>query len=141
MPYREKTAWLMLISIVLTFGPYFAIVLAGYIPEEAMPNLRQLALYGVVAVARMLIVGVGYLYLRRAFPQEARMPADERERAIGYRAKSLAYYVLIAGMIMVGGVMPFTSSGWTIVNAAFFMIVLAESVEYGVSILSYRRQA
>jgi hypothetical protein len=141
MSYREKLAWLMLTSIVLTFGPYFAMVGADYIPEEPMPNLRQLALYGAAAIARMLILGIGYIYLRRAFPAEARMPADERERAIEHRAMSFAYYVLMAGMILVGGVMPFISSGWTIVNTAFFMLALAELVSHGFVVYSYRRQA
>jgi len=141
MSYREKIAWLMLLSIVLTFGPYFTIVLLGYIPEAAMPNLRQLGLYGIAAVARMLILAIGYLYLRRAFPQEARMPPDERELAIGHRALSLAYYVLLFGMIVVGGIMPFTSSGWTIVNTAFFMMVASEIVNHVMALHSYRRQA
>lgn len=56
------------------------------------------------------------------------------------RSISTAYYVLIAGMILVGCVMPFNSGGWTIVNAALLMIVLAEVVHYGVVVVSYRRQ-
>ena len=50
-------------------------------------------------------------------------------------------YVLIAGMIMVGVMMPFNSGGWKIVNAALFMIVTAEVVHHGVAVASYRRQA
>ena len=57
------------------------------------------------------------------------------------RSISSAYYVLIAGMILVGGVMPFNSSGWSIVNAAILMVVMAEVVHYGVLVLCYRRQA
>jgi len=57
------------------------------------------------------------------------------------RSTTFAYYVLIFGMIQVGVVMPFTSSGWTIINAALFTIVAAEVVRYGVMVLSYRRQA
>jgi len=37
--------------------------------------------------------------------------------------------------------MPFTSSGWTIINAALFTIVAAEIVRCGVIVVSYRRQA
>jgi hypothetical protein len=49
--------------------------------------------------------------------------------------------VLIAGMIVVGCVMPFNSSGWTTINAALAMIVAAELVHYGAIVVSYRRQA
>ena len=140
MPYREKIAWLSLIAMAVTFGPYFTIVAAGPPPGEALPNLRQLGLFAVAAIVQMLILGVGHLYLRRRSPQEARTPPDERDRAIMRRSISSAYYVLIAGMILVGCVMPFSSSGWTIINAALVMIVAAEVVHYGVVVFSYRRQ-
>jgi hypothetical protein len=89
----------------------------------------------------MLILGVGYLYLRLRFPEDSRMPPDERDRAISSRSISYAYYVLIAGMILVGVVMPFNSGGWKIINAAIAMIVAAEVVHYGTAVYGYRRQA
>jgi hypothetical protein len=88
-----------------------------------------------------LILGAGYLYLRLGSPREERPPPDERDRAIEHRSISAAYYVLIAGMILVGCFMPFSSRGWTIVNAAIFWIVAAEVVHYGVVVASYRVQA
>ena len=141
MPYREKTAWLSLLAMVVTFGPYFTMIATRSLPSEPMPNLRQLGLFAVTAIVQMLILGVGHLYLRRASAQDARMPLDERDQAIQRRSVSCAYYVLIAGMILVGCVMPFNSSGWSIVNAALFMIIAAEVVHYGVVVFSYRRQA
>jgi hypothetical protein len=141
MPYREKTAWLMLLAMFATFGPYFTLVAAHALPVEPMPDLGQLRLFGLTVVAELLILGVGHLYLRRRFAQEAAMSLDERDQAIMRRSMSLAYYVLIAGMILVGCVMPFNSGGWSIVNAALFMIVAAEVVHYGMVVFSYRRQA
>lgn len=139
MPYREKTAWLSLIAMAVTFGPYFTIVASLH--SESLPNLRQLGLFAVAAIAQMLILGLGHLYLGRRSPAEARTPPDERDRAIMSRSISSAYYLLIAGMILVGCVMPFNSSGWTIINAALFTIVAAEVVHYGVVVLGYRRQS
>jgi hypothetical protein len=141
MPYREKTAWLSLLAMVVTFGPYFTATATRALPGEPMPNLRQLSWLAVTATIQMLILGVGHLYLRRGAAQEARMPLDERDQAITRRSVSSAYYVLIAGMILVGCVMPFNSSGWSIINAALFMIIAAEVVHHGVVVLSYRRQA
>ena len=139
MPYREKTAWLSLIAMAVTFGPYFAITASSN--PEALPNLRQLGLFAVAAITQMLILGVGHLYLGRRSPQDARTPPDERDRAIMHRSIRSAYYLLIVGMILVGCVMPFHSSGWAIINAALFMIVAAELVHYSVVVFSYRRQA
>lgn len=141
MPYREKTAWLSLLAMAITFGPYFTIVAARARPDEPLPNLFQLGLFAGTAIVQMLILGVGHLYLRRGSAQDAPMPLDERDRSIMRRSVSSAYYVLIVGMILVGCIMPFQSSGWTLVNAAIFMIIAAEFVHYGVVVISYRRQA
>ena len=141
MPYREKTAWLSLFAMAVTFGPYFALVAGGFIPHKELPSLPQLGLYAVAAIAQMIILGLGHLYLRHGSPEEARTPPDERDRAIQNRSMSSAYYVLIVGMILVGCILPFNSGGWTIVNAAIFMIASAEVVHYGVAVVSYRRQA
>ncbi|MBM3264487.1 MAG: hypothetical protein FJY97_13815 [candidate division Zixibacteria bacterium] len=141
MSYREKIAWLSLIAMTVTFGPYFTIVAAGILPEEALPNLRQMGLYAVVAFVQMVILGVGHLYLRRQSPQEVRLPPDERDQAIMRRSTTYGYYILILGMIQVGCIMPFYSNGWKIVNTAIFMIVAAEMVRYGVVVFSYRRQS
>jgi hypothetical protein len=140
MPYREKTAWLSLAAIVITFTPYFVVV-ATAPPQPGLPNLRQLGLFAAVVIAQVVILVVGHIYLTLRGRQEARTPPDERDRAIGSRSITAAYYVLITGMIVVGCVMPFTSGGWKIVNAAVFMIVIAELVHYGTVVLSYRKQA
>jgi cytochrome b561 len=127
--------------MTVAFGPYFAIVGARSLPSEPLPSLRQLGLFAVAAIVQMLILGIGRLYFRRGSPQDAHVPPDERDLAIIRRSVSSAYYVLIVGMILVGCVMPFNSSGWSIINAAVVMIVAAEVVHYGVVVFSYRRQA
>ena len=141
MPYREKIACISLIAIAVAYGPYFSFVGRSPGPWEPLPHLHPLGLFAQVSIVRMLILGAGYLYLRLGSPQEERPPLDERDRAIEHRAISAAYYVLMAGMILVGCVMPFNSSGWTIINAAIFCIVAAEVVHYSVVVASYRMQA
>lgn len=54
------------------------------------------------------------------------MPAHERDRAIIRRGSTIGYYVLIAGTILVGVVMPFSEPPWKIVNTALLAIVIAE---------------
>jgi hypothetical protein len=141
MSYREKFSWLSLAAMVVTYVPYFAIVMAGYFPVRPLPDLRQLGLFALVSIVRVLILGIGYLYLRHSSPEEARMPLDERDLAIKNRSMSSAYYVLLSGMIYAGCFMPFTSTGWTIVNTALFMIVAAEIMRESVVVFCYRRQA
>ncbi len=136
MSHRERVAWLSLIAMAVTFGPYFALV--AMTPPEPMPDLRALWVFAAAMTVQMLILGGGQLWLRIRSPEDARAPADERELEIGRRSLGAAYYVLIAGMIVVGCVMPFNSSGWALVNASVAAIVLAESVHHGVALCGYR---
>ena len=139
MPYREKVAWLSLLSMLAVFIPYFSWT-ALHPPGPDIPNLGQMALYAVTSLSWALILGIGHLLLRRSSPLEAKLPLDERDIAIAHKARGYAYGVLITGMILVGGVMPFTNGGWEIANTAFFMIVLAEGVFSAFIIRAYRRQ-
>lgn len=139
MPYREKVAWLSLLAMAVTYGPYFALTALAAPPEDTLPNLEQLGRFAATAIAQMLILGAGRLMLRLRAPEDARAPVDERDRAIERRSMRTAYYVLIAGIINVGVILPFYASGWTIVNAALAAIVVAEVVNYGVTVRSYRR--
>jgi hypothetical protein len=140
MSYREKIAWLSLIAMAVAYGSYFTLVETGPVWWEPLPRLHPLGLFAMASVLRMLILGAGFLYLRLS-PREERPPVDERDRAIEHRSIAAAYYVLIAGMIVVGCFMPFSSSGWTIVNAAVLWIVAAEVVRYSLVTASYRMQA
>ena len=144
MSYRERIAWLSLAAMVVAYGSYFTLVAKGPGASDAWepwPHLHPLGLFALASIVRVLILGGGHLYLRFGFPREERPPLDERDRTIEHRAINAAYYVLMAGTIVVGCFMPFNSGGWTIVNAAIFWIVAAEIVHYGVVVASYRGQA
>ena len=142
MPYREKIAWLSLIAMAVTFGPYF--VFAAVFGDSAgaeLPGLHFLIPFGVAAITQAVLLGLGHWFLRRRSPLDARTPLDERDRAIDRRSLTLAYYALIAGMILVGVVMPFNAGGWSIINAALFAIIIAEVVHYTCVVTSYRLQS
>lgn len=141
MPYREKIVWLSLFAIAVAFIPYFTYVAITPAASEGLPNVRQLILYAIAAGVQMAILLGGRMWLAARSPEDAKTPADERDRAISRNAVRVSYFVLMAGTILVGVVMPFTHSGWQIVNAALFMIVLAEVVNYSIAAISYRRQA
>lgn len=136
---RERFAWIWLLALVVVLGSYL-LAAEAFAPQlEAMGQAQRigllavpLGLLGVIALATH-----GLAWLRR----NAREPGepDERDRAIEHRASHVAYYVLMAGMILVGCVMPFSDSGWRIVHAALFFIALAEVVHSGLIVAGYRR--
>ena len=127
--------------MAVSFGPYFIVVANSAAQHQPLPNLQLLAWFALTVLVQVIIMVVGAALLAMRAPQEARMAPDERDHAIARRSISAAYYVLIVGMMLVGCVMPFYAAGWRIINAALFMIVVAELVHYGVTVLCYRRQA
>ena len=141
MPYREKSAWVYMLAMLVTFGPYFALVAAGHVPMEGMPNFKMMQMYAVACIAQAILLGAGHIYLRLSSSEDDRMPPDERDRALSHRSRNWAYSVLMIGMVWVGCFMPFYSAGWHIVNSTIFMITLAEVVYYVSLVISYRRQA
>ena len=141
VPYREKIVWLSLFAIAAAFIPYFTYVAITPAASDGLPNLRQLVLYAIAVGVQVAILLTGRAVLAFRAPDDARTPPDERDRAIRQNAIRIAYFVLMAGTILVGVVMPFSYSGWQIVNAALFMIVLAEAVSHTIAAISYRRQA
>ncbi len=139
MPYREKVAWLSLLSMLLVFVPYFTWA-ELHPPGPDIPNFSQMAIYACASLSWAVILGIGHLLLRWNSADEAKLPLDERDIAIAHKARGYSYGVLITGMILVGGVMPFTNGGWEIANTAFFMIVLAECVFFANVVYNYRKQ-
>lgn len=138
MAYREKIAWLELAGQVVGYGGFFAAVIMA----EQMGGVSLLLFIGLFAAAsviRMLIEGVGRLVIAARSGADARVPADERDRAIARRGAAIAYYVLMVGTILVGLVMPFSASGMKIVSAALLSLVVAELVRCGIILSSYRR--
>jgi hypothetical protein len=140
VPYREKTAWLSLLAMAAGFLPYFYTV-SHLHPPSATPIVQALTLFLAAVIRQILVLIVGHVALRFTSPEDAKAPADERDRDFQRRSVVAAYYVLLTSMIVVGCVMPMNRQGWDIFNAAVFAIVVAETVHYGATAWFYRRQA
>ncbi|HYG29583.1 MAG TPA: hypothetical protein VD887_05140 [Allosphingosinicella sp.] len=138
MAFREKIAWLTLATMLVAYGIYFGFVgpAAGFGERRLLDIVWS---FGIVAAAHAVVVTVGAIIIAVTATKDAQARADERDRAIARRGATIGYYVLIVGMIVVGVVMPFSEPAWRIVNAALLAIVLAETVNNAVVLLSYRR--
>lgn len=140
MTYREKLAWLSLLGLLVTFGPYFVITAQNPPAPNDLPNLGQMLKFGIAAGGYALLTGAAYL-LARLGAGNGRMPVDERDLAIERRSMQAAYYVLMFGMLYVGCFWPFTERGWTIVNGTALVVVIAEAVRCLMAGFAYRRSA
>ncbi len=136
MASLEKRAWLTLWSMCPVYLIYFAIRTG--MPDVMTSMLQRFTLLAVIASIHAVGYLVGFLMIKYREAGENPLE-DERDHAIDRYASRIGYFVLLTGIIVVGMVMPFNKSGWQIVNAALFFIVLTETVRNVLIVLGYRR--
>jgi hypothetical protein len=135
--FREKSAWISFVSILLVTGAYFWTVSREY--------ARQIAPQTAFKVQVGLLVGfvvveiVLHIAIAMQAPSEARAPRDERERLIEMRATRVAFQVLVVGALACVGLMHVTNSGRAIAQHLLLAVMVAELVRFGGQILYFRR--
>jgi len=136
MSSLEKRAWLTLWSMLPPYVVYFA--LQAFYPQLTAGFLDAFLVLGATATVHAVAYIVGFAIIKHRERGEP-LQEDERDRAIDGRATRAAYFMLLTGMIVVGMVMPFTRSGWDVVNAALLVIVLGETLRHVLIVVGYRR--
>lgn len=135
---QERFAVVWLAALALVFGAYFCVITLVPAAHDTATPLARITLLGATLTTLAAVVGVDRLIARLRNTEADAPRLDERDRLVNQRATTAAYYVLIAGMIVVGCVMPFESAGWDIVHAALLAIVSAELVHHGLVVIGYR---
>lgn len=135
MAYREKTAWLTLICMIVAYGIYFPMMALRDTPPSLFDILWA---FGTIAGLQAVAVIIGHVVLAIQTAPPARR-ADERDKAIARRGASAGFYVLMAGTILVGVVMPFSEPPAKIVNTTLLALVIAQAVSLVLVLTSYRR--
>jgi len=137
MPFREKTAWISLLSISGIYGVYFwSVTHAG--PRTAGFRFGGLleTIIALVAVQAGLTVAAAIVT-----PKEAKAPRDEREKLIELRATRIAYSGLATSVALVCFFGAFNPPIVFNTNALLFVLVTAELLRSGCQIIQYRRSA
>src|SRR5512147_1227064 len=137
MSALERRAWLQLWAMGLPYLVYFTLQIVR--PEwfQSLSLIERLACFGAAAITHTAITLAG-LAVVKAKERGEHLLADERDRAIEGRATLFAYYLLMAGVILAGVIMPFYDAGWKLVNTALFFIVAAEMLRHMLIALAYR---
>lgn len=130
---RERFAWVWMTSLIGVLGGYFFALRS--LDAAALGHAQQIGLLAA-ALGSLGVIALLTRLLIRDRGEDAGV--DERDRLIEHKGAAAAYYVLVAGMILVGCVMPFGATGWKIVHAAVLAIAVAEIVHYGMVIVGYR---
>jgi hypothetical protein len=135
MSFREKSAWISLLSISLIYGVYFwSVVHAG-------PRGFHFGSLLATVIALIVVQIVLHIVVAIAAPKEAKAPRDEREKLIELKATRIAYSGLATAVVcacMFGALDPpivFNT------NALLFILVTAELMRASCQIIQYRHGA
>jgi hypothetical protein len=136
MSFREKSAWVTLSAIVLTFALF---LLHDVDPFARSPSewTWHAAVACFAAFIAIEVVAHAVLYLR--YPRDARTPQDERERLIALKATRIAAYVYVAGSFLALLTVHHGASATAVGYFVLFAFVLAEIVNYTARIVFFRR--
>ena len=139
MSFREKTAWISLVSLLLVFGIYFTVVglaMAGRLQYSQTFNLfLQLVLaFVVLQVVLRLIVA------KRA-PLDAKVPADEREKLIGLKADRVAGYILAVGVFVAIFTLHLGADRGELAHSVLLAFAISQLAKHAAVIVLHRRDA
>ncbi len=137
MSFREKSAWISLLSMSGIYAVYFWSV-AHPGPRGGGFHFGGM-LWTVIALAvvqTVLTVAVA-IYA----PKEAQAPRDEREKLIELRATRFAYLALAGSVACACFFGAFDPPILFRTNALLFILVVAEILRSGCQIVQYRRGA
>jgi hypothetical protein len=135
MSFREKSAWISVVLILLVFGPYFWLVGQSFAGGTHVHGGTQFALILLFVVLEIVV----HIAVAIQSPRDAEAPIDEREDLIDLRATRMAFYVLFGGALMSIFTLHFPVNVWTLSQLVLFSIVIAELVKFASQIVFYRR--
>jgi hypothetical protein len=137
MPFREKSAWIMTLALLLGGFVYFR---AAGVPwsesdELASPEIPMMLAYAGILVA---VAVAGHIISAALAPKDAHAPVDERERQIFNRAGHYSSFVTGFGVVTSLGMYILMGSGDLLFYSVFASLLAGQIAEYALQILFYR---
>ena len=137
MSFREKTAWISMLSMAGIYGVYFwSVIRAGHQAGGFRYGGLLMTVVALVVVQVVLTVAVTIFS-----PKEAKAPRDERDKLIELRAMRVAYAGLATSVAFACFFGALTPPIVFNTNSLLFLLVTAEIMRSGCQIIQYRREA
>ncbi len=136
MSFREKSAWIFLISILLVAGFFFLHVPWALNPSPS-PQLVRGLLYCLIALVAIEVVA--HIVVAIGAPEDAPGPKDERERLIDLKAIRLAHYVYVAGSLLAVSTVHHGANVIAMGYGVLLALVIGEVVKNAARIIYHRR--
>ncbi len=137
MSFREKSAWISMLSMAAIYGYYFwTVIHAGPGPHPGgFGGLLETIL--ALAIVQVLLTIAVAIYS----PKDAKAPADERDKLIELRSMRVAYSGLASSVALACFFAAFDPPIIFNTNALLFILVTAEILRSACQVIQYRRGA
>lgn len=137
MGFREKSAWVMTVALLLGALVYFGVVImaSSATASLATPAIPLIALYTIVLI---VIAIIGHAVTAALAPKDANAPLDERDRTIAAYASHRSGYVFGTGVIVSLGLYLLSGNGDLLFYCVFASLMLGTLAEYVIQIFLYR---
>jgi hypothetical protein len=135
LTFREKSLWLVGISLSLVFGGYFWQVLPAS-AANVLPD--QIGLFPVAVLVLVALQAVGHALLAIG---DRRTESDERDHRINLIGERNGWLVLATGVFLSLCLAVFTEGNFLFTHVLLAFWVLASLVSIGTSLWLYRRGA
>jgi hypothetical protein len=140
MSFREKSAWITLVALVvvtLLWALHFP--WGGPFTLAPAPNPFLFHTLALATISFIVIEVVAHVIVAVLAPREAGAPADERERLIGLKATRLGAYVYVPLSLSSIFLIHLGANEIGLAYLVLFSFVIAEIVNYTARIVYYRR--
>jgi hypothetical protein len=137
LSFREKSTWISFLLLLAISVPFFY----QFIQIERGAASSRASFHLFLLLVIVFVVGeiVLHALIVMQSPRDARAPKDERERLIDLKAMRVAFFVLLAGALMVIVLVHFPVDRFAILQALLFAVVVAELAMLGARLVYYRR--
>ena len=144
MSFREKIEWATLIALTSGTGWYFIALnhashAAGQSLERGSGMMASIILFGVAVAIVVVIMVVTSIFFAVRTPDEAKVHADEREKAFSLRATRFVYLLLMIGNIAVFAAAHIGHGLYFLLNLLLAVIFVAEIGRVAYGLVLYRK--
>ena len=138
MSFREKRAWVELVSLMAVYGVYIALYGRSWFPNGTSDFGMPIASLVVALIVVQILLMIG---LTITSPREARAPYDERDRMINLASARAGFIALQGGAFIVLVDTWLHASPALIANSILLTMASGEAVRSAWKIIGYRRSA
>lgn len=136
MPFKEKVAWISVVTTVLVWGVYFGFMA---VTRGRYPGPVYFAAFFAAMIVQAILASAAAIVSAVLAPADASAGSDERDKAIARRAYAIAYPVLLVLVVCVAASIHFGAQPVAMAYGIMGAIVIAEIAHYGAQIAGYRR--